>query len=103
MIRLLSRVVHGSGWVSFKPTPTQSASVGWKAEGPETDRQHQSIESVLGLNGAQVGLVGGGSRWSLQMTLESAKQSPESVETHQICIEICTKIFEICWDLAKSG
>ena len=32
--------------------------VGWEAEGPETDRQRHSVESVLGSGGVRVGSVG---------------------------------------------
>ena len=41
-----SRAVHGS---VFDQAWTQPVSVGWMAEGPETDRQHQLVESDLGL------------------------------------------------------
>ena len=61
-------------------------SIGWRAEGPETDHQHQSIKSILGLGDAQVSSISDGSRWSLQMSPESAK-----------------KITEFCCDLAGSG
>jgi len=41
------------------PARTWFAGIGWKEEGPETDRRRQSVESVLGSSGAWVGSVGG--------------------------------------------
>ena len=62
------------------PTRTRPAGVGWKAEGPETDRRRHSIESVFSSGGVRVDSVGVESRWILQMSPESSKNSPKSAK-----------------------
>ena len=44
-----SRAVHGSGRVGFRPSLDPPVGVGWMAEGPETNRQHQLVMSISGL------------------------------------------------------
>ena len=50
-----TRAVHGSGRFWTQPGPDPPC-VGWEAEGPETDRRHHSVESVLGSGGVRVGV-----------------------------------------------
>ena len=44
-----SRAVHGSGRVGFRPSLDLPVGVGWMAEGPKTNRQHQLVMSISGL------------------------------------------------------
>ena len=50
-------------------------------EGPEIDIRRQLVELVLSLDDARVGLVGGESHWSLQMSPKFALDLLESVKT----------------------
>ena len=82
-----SRLGLSTGQVGLvlDPTRTQPTDVGWKVEGPETDRRRHSIESVLGSGGVQVGSVSVESHWILQTSPESSKNSSEFAKTQQIC------------------
>ena len=76
-----------TGWAKpvLDPTRTRPASVKWNVEGLETDRQHQSVESVLKSGDARVGSVSGESRRISQTSLESSKTLSKSAKTHFIC------------------
>ena len=76
---MVGRAVHGS---DLDLPRTQPASVEWKVEGPKTDCRRQSVKSVSGSSGVPVGSVSGESRWILQTSPESSKNSPESAKTH---------------------
>lgn len=49
--------------------------------GTKIDRQHQSVDSVSGSNGAQVNSIGGKSRWNQQMSPKSANKKQSSKST----------------------
>ena len=58
----------------FDPAQTRPAYVGWKEDWPETDRQRQLVESVLGWGGDRVCLVGFG--LSLELGLSTQPVYP---------------------------
>ena len=83
MTAMTSEVGLSTGRVGsvLDPTRTRSAGVGWKVEGPETDRQRHSVRSVLGSGGVWVSSVGVESRRILQTSPKSSKNSSESAKT----------------------
>ena len=70
----------GRAGLVLDPTWTQPTDVGWKVEGPKTDRRRQSVKSVSSSGDAWVDLVNGESRQILQT-------SPVFAKTHFIYTE----------------
>lgn len=81
------------------PIWTRPAGIEWRVQGLETDRQCQSIESVLGSGGARVGSVDSKVCRKLEIVIENWKSLSE---TAKLCWNL--QIFaEICYDLAGFG
>ena len=97
----------GCPWVRsiLDPTWTRPTNIGWKVEGPKTDRWRQSVESVSSSGDARVSSVGVESCQILQTSLDSAKTSLESAKTHFIYTknhqdhEITIRSGRRTWDL----
>ena len=81
---------------------TRPVGVGWRTEGPETNYQRQSVESISGLGGARVGSVSGKVRWELQ---NCRRKLQNFAKICKCFVEICKFLlkFAVIWpDQAKS-